>query len=241
MSEENNEQQVALPPVKIAFIIEGFVADVMHTDERLGAIFTSNPLIKDVTVVDGGQMAWLDDVYDPETETFSRDGVPPTAQGGDDMPPIKLALILDNTVVDVLHTDERLAAILLNDPIIKNVTGEDGNATTQYGDIYNSETNSFERPYGEFKRPPEEPLYDNWVMDEELGHIVPPIAYPQDGKLYAWDFDLNNWVEDLPKPANAFEGWVMDEELGNLVPPIPYPEDGKVYVWDNPTQSWVED
>ena len=242
MSEENNEQQVVLPPVKVAFIIDGFVADVMHTDERLGAIFTSNPLIKDVTAEEGGQMAWLNDSYDPETDTFSRDGVAPTVQGGDDMPPIKIAFILDNTVVDVLHTDERLAALLLNSPIIKNVTGEDGNPITQFGDIYNSETDSFDPPAEEFKRPPAEPMYEGWVLDEELGHLVPPVAYPQDGKVYAWDFGVNNWVEDttaIPS-ERIFQGWILDEERGQMVPPVPYPQDGKRYVWDNPTLNWVE-
>lgn len=38
-----------LPPVKIAFIIDGVVADVLHTDERLGAIFLSEPTLVDVT------------------------------------------------------------------------------------------------------------------------------------------------------------------------------------------------
>ena len=39
----------ALPPIKIAFIIDGEVIDVLHTDERLGAIFLSQPTIVDVT------------------------------------------------------------------------------------------------------------------------------------------------------------------------------------------------
>jgi hypothetical protein len=39
----------ALPPVKIAFIIDGEVQDVLHTDERLAAIFLSQPTIVDVT------------------------------------------------------------------------------------------------------------------------------------------------------------------------------------------------
>ena len=37
------------PPIKLAFIIDGEVADILHTDERLSAIFLSNPLILDVT------------------------------------------------------------------------------------------------------------------------------------------------------------------------------------------------
>ena len=38
-----------LPPIKIAFIIDGEVVDVLHTDERLGSIFLSQPVILDVT------------------------------------------------------------------------------------------------------------------------------------------------------------------------------------------------
>jgi len=39
------------------------------------------------------------------------------------MPPVKLAIINNQSaVIDVLHTDERLAAILLSNPIIKDVT-----------------------------------------------------------------------------------------------------------------------
>lgn len=38
-----------LPPVKIAFVIDGTVVDVLHTDERLAAIFLSEPTILDAT------------------------------------------------------------------------------------------------------------------------------------------------------------------------------------------------
>jgi len=49
MTEEQQAQQPQLPPVKLAFILEGQVVDILHTDERLSAIFTSNPLIVNVT------------------------------------------------------------------------------------------------------------------------------------------------------------------------------------------------
>ena len=39
------------PPVKIAFIIDGKVVDVLHTDERLAAIFLSDPVVIDVTKI----------------------------------------------------------------------------------------------------------------------------------------------------------------------------------------------
>lgn len=38
-----------LPPIKIAFVIDGEVADILHTDDRLAAIFTSEPLMLDIT------------------------------------------------------------------------------------------------------------------------------------------------------------------------------------------------
>ena len=38
-----------MPPVKLAFVIDGKVLDVLHTDDRLAAIFLSEPEIIDVT------------------------------------------------------------------------------------------------------------------------------------------------------------------------------------------------
>lgn len=42
-------QQQPLPPKKIALVIDGEVVDVLHTDDRLAAIFLSEPVIVDVT------------------------------------------------------------------------------------------------------------------------------------------------------------------------------------------------
>lgn len=42
-------QEANLPPIKIAFVIDGAVVDVLHTDARLAAIFLSEPKIIDVT------------------------------------------------------------------------------------------------------------------------------------------------------------------------------------------------
>jgi len=61
-----------LPPVKIAFIIDGEVIDILHTDERLGAIFTSNPIIKNVTgqlITDDG-IVQVGSTYNSETNEF---------------------------------------------------------------------------------------------------------------------------------------------------------------------------
>ena len=41
--------QPVLPPNKIAFVLDGVVQDVLHTDDRLAAILLSNPTIVDAT------------------------------------------------------------------------------------------------------------------------------------------------------------------------------------------------
>lgn len=77
MSEETAKTQQApaenLPPVKIAFVIDNEVVDILHTDERLAAIFLSQPLILDVSdklpLNDHGIA--VGSTYDPETETFT--------------------------------------------------------------------------------------------------------------------------------------------------------------------------
>ena len=58
-----------LPPVKIAFVIDNEVVDVLHTDERLGAIFLSEPTIVDVT--DKLDTATVGASYDPSTGVFT--------------------------------------------------------------------------------------------------------------------------------------------------------------------------
>jgi hypothetical protein len=64
-----------LPPIKIAFIIDNKVVDVLHTDERLGAIFLSDPVIVDVTdqFDEHGRTttAMVDATYNPATKTFT--------------------------------------------------------------------------------------------------------------------------------------------------------------------------
>lgn len=62
------------------------------------------------------------------------------------MPPVKIAFVIDDMVVDILHTDNRLAAIFLSEPTILDVTGEDGQPTAKVGDYYNPETNTFITP-----------------------------------------------------------------------------------------------
>ena len=62
-----------LPPIKVAFIIDNRVVDIVHTDERLGAIFLSNPIMIDVTdiVQSNNSTVFIDSKYDESTNTFT--------------------------------------------------------------------------------------------------------------------------------------------------------------------------
>ena len=66
-------QQPATPPVKIAFVIDNQVVDVLHTDDRLGAIFLSDPVTVDVTdLFNENKMVFPGETYNPDTKAFSR-------------------------------------------------------------------------------------------------------------------------------------------------------------------------
>jgi len=66
----NNQE---LPPIKVAFVLDGKVVDILHTDNRLAAIFLSEPLILDVTdlVDDVANNAYVGASYDPVTGKFT--------------------------------------------------------------------------------------------------------------------------------------------------------------------------
>jgi hypothetical protein len=54
--------------------------------------------------------------------------------------PVKLAFIIDNEVVEIMNTDNRLAAIFLSEPTIVEINEEDG---IYPGMTYDKESNSF--------------------------------------------------------------------------------------------------
>ena len=68
-----NPPQGELPPFKVAFIINNEIVDVLHTDDRLSAIFLSNPVMVDVTDIYATAPEKLvnGSVYNPETKTFT--------------------------------------------------------------------------------------------------------------------------------------------------------------------------
>jgi hypothetical protein len=70
-----------LPPIKLAFIIDGEVADILHTDERLAAIFTSQPLVMDVTEKMQTTSIQVGYSYNAETQEFIEPPAYPTTEG----------------------------------------------------------------------------------------------------------------------------------------------------------------
>ena len=58
----------------------------------------------------------------------------------------KLAFVLDNEVVDILHTDDRLAAIFLSEPKIIDITEKiktEGETAVLMHFIYDEASNTF--------------------------------------------------------------------------------------------------
>lgn len=63
-------------PQRVAFIIDNEVVEIIRTDDRIAAIWLSNPTIVNVLGEDGTQIANVGDIYDPATQTFSPAGQP---------------------------------------------------------------------------------------------------------------------------------------------------------------------
>lgn len=39
-------------------------------------------------------------------------------------------------------------------------------------------------------------LYESWILNEETCQWEAPIACPDDGNIYYWDEDQQNWIEE---------------------------------------------
>jgi len=71
---ENTGPGIVMPPHKVAFVIDGKVQDIIHTEDRLAAIMLSNPTIVDVTDIwaDNGGASMVGMFYNEADGTFSR-------------------------------------------------------------------------------------------------------------------------------------------------------------------------
>lgn len=78
-------QPIQTPPIKLAFVLDGQVADILHTDERLSAIFLSNPTVIDVTdnLYESGGTVNVGASYNEETKEFTPYVYTPTPPSGE--------------------------------------------------------------------------------------------------------------------------------------------------------------
>lgn len=70
MNEYIPENMLNFVPKKIAFIIDNVVLDVLYADERLAALFLSQPLVIDVTETYEEAQPKPGYVYYEDTQTF---------------------------------------------------------------------------------------------------------------------------------------------------------------------------
>lgn len=56
-----------LPPIKLAFVLDGRVQELLNTDSRLAAIFMSEPIVVDIS----NQSVQLLAKYNPNNGTFT--------------------------------------------------------------------------------------------------------------------------------------------------------------------------
>jgi len=67
----------------------------------------------------------------------------------EELPPYKIAFVIDGKVVDVIQTDSRLAAIFLSEPVIVDITEKtttDGISPIIIGTDYDEVTGVFTLP-----------------------------------------------------------------------------------------------
>lgn len=60
-------ENTPLPPIRLAFVLDGRVQEILNTDTRLAAIFLSDPIVIDTT----GMQVKLLSKYNPETGELS--------------------------------------------------------------------------------------------------------------------------------------------------------------------------
>ena len=76
---------------------------------------------------------------------------------------------------------------------------------------YNAATNGFRKNFAGIGYTYDEELdafvppkpFESWVLNEETALWEPPVPYPTDGELYAWDEEITSWVvvEASPEPT----------------------------------------
>ena len=94
------------------------------------------------------------------------------------------------------------------------------------GYVYNEELDAFIPP-----KP-----FDSWILNESKYDWDPPVEYPDDGKPYSWNEELQVWkLFKMPQP---FPSWSFDEDSYRWTAPVEKPQ-GK-YFWNEAELAWNE-
>ena len=101
----------------------------------------------------------------------------------------KIALVIDNRVVEILNTDTFMKDIFLNHDRIVDVTS-----------LINSGQNTPESLIGMFHDQPTGVFktakpYPSWQWDTTISGWIPPVLMPNDDKDYIWLEEMQQWVE----------------------------------------------
>lgn len=103
--------------------------------------------------------------------------------------PYQLAAVIDNHVVDVLHTDEFMFNVFKNHAKVIDITDKVNNGTISVDNVYNGvydEATDTLRPTK---------TYPSWIWNSTISGWVAPIAMPADGKDYIWSEEQSSWLE----------------------------------------------
>jgi hypothetical protein len=107
--------------------------------------------------------------------------------------PRRIAFIVDNKVVDILQTDERLGAIFLSQPEIINITDVEERSFPSVDWKYETSLEKFIPP-----KPFASWIFDNEQMQWSAPSPFPP-GDPDSGTYYIWDEDTTSWILSQPE------------------------------------------
>jgi hypothetical protein len=110
----------------------------------------------------------------------------------------RIALVIDNQVVQVLRLDEKLFSILASDPVMVDVTDRTIGKTADFSGTYYDEENNKFIPLQK---------YPSWKYDDNTEEWHPPVPKPEesDGITFAWDEERLNWVNISEYEDNGLE------------------------------------
>jgi hypothetical protein len=129
---------------------------------------------------------------------------------------------LEGTWVKTSYNTRKNAHSLGGEPLRKNFA--------QPGFTYNAEIDAFIPPKAEGE--------EDFIINEELGIWIPPIAVPADADfvvMYGPDYSF----EDITETSRVYF-WIPDENAWGMAPNAEYPKPEGSYAWDPINNVWVK-